>query len=772
MKEESMDKLPQLQLFSILVVDDDPIIQDVLGINLKKAGYIVTYASNGLEAIKKVHEAAPDLIISDIMMPEMDGLELLKELRSKKETSYIPIILLTAKSACEDVLDGINMGADEYLPKPFDTDILLAKVRSKINRPPVPSEFLLTDRQTGLLSMQNFILESSREIFRTSKSGKSGCLAYLDVLETARLKDRLGEGAEREVTKQISELIREIKQPLDILGHEPFKPFTLLMPEMGQESSQKYLRDIAHRISEYRFVVHEEKIQLTPVIGYSIFKKESSFNEVAEKTQIALEYACSQMDLEPKIYNDEAKIAIEKKRKVDTIKNNNLLSRISSNSRTITQFLISVILFLLLPYFLYVFLDKLGVDITPVVYYIVVVTLLITAIMIWIEGFLSLKKINPPENPDIKYPPASAIIAAYLPNEALTIVETINVFLKLDYPEPLQIILAYNTPQPLPVEKILQLIAEKDRRLMLLKVEGSESKSQNVNAAITYATGEFVGIFDADHHPEKNSFSRAWKWLSSTCDIVQGHCLVRNHDASWITRMVAVEFEAIYAVSHPGRTRLYDFGIFGGSNGYWKTELLRQTRLHGFMLTEDIDSSMRVTEEGYVIKTDPMLISRELAPGTLKTLWHQRMRWSQGWFQVSLEHFIHTIQTKKLSLRQKIGTFYLLAWREIYPWLSAQMFPIIAFWVWKYHGLKQLDWLIPIFVLTTLFTLSVGPGQTYFAYINSAKEIKEHKKWFISYLFVSSLFYTEFKNIIVRIAQIKEIMGERNWRVTPRTNKP
>jgi cellulose synthase/poly-beta-1,6-N-acetylglucosamine synthase-like glycosyltransferase len=266
----------------------------------------------------------------------------------------------------------------------------------------------------------------------------------------------------------------------------------------------------------------------------------------------------------------------------------------------------------------------------------------------------------------------------------------------------------------------------------------------------------------------KNAFSRAWHWLSSGYDIVQGHCLVRNYDASFVARMVAVEFESIYAVSHPGRTRLYGFGIFGGSNGYWKTDLLRQTRMHGFMLTEDIDSSMRVTEEGHRIATDPKLISRELAPGSVKALWNQRMRWAQGWFQVSRDHFMNAIRSKKLTGRQKVGAAYLLAWREIYPWISSQVFPIIAFWVWKYHGIDKLNWLIPIFVLTTVFTLSVGPGQALFAYLKAAPEIKRHKGWFWLYLLVSSLVYTEFKNVIARVAQLKELMGERSWRVTPR----
>jgi CheY-like chemotaxis protein/cellulose synthase/poly-beta-1,6-N-acetylglucosamine synthase-like glycosyltransferase len=757
---------------SILIVDDDSDIQLFVKIILTKGGFDVTVAGNGKEALQRISEATPDLIISDVMMPEMDGFSLLKELRSKSETAFIPLILLTTKNTNEDIIDGLNLGADDYLSKPFDASILLARVKSKLSRPPIPVENLILDRQTGLQSTQKFISEATREIFRSSKGGKPGCLAFLEILETPRYRERLGERADREISKQISEIIQQNSQSLDIFGHGPSGKFLILLPERDNFASQRYLKRILLKISEYNFVTHFEAIRLTPVIGYTIFENNTTYTEVSDKSQTALEYARSQMDLEPKIYNEEARRVTDKIRTSESAKKQvPKLAIFYANARSSIQFIVSLLFYLLIPFIIYVTLDKLGADITPFIYYVIVISLLITAIMIWVEGLQSLKDINPPKNPDIKYPPASAIIAAYLPNEAYTIVETIKVFLELEYPGPLQIILAYNSPMQLPVEKVLQKIAEQDPRLLLLKVEGSESKSQNVNASIAHVTGEFVGIFDADHHPAKNAFSRAWQWLSGSCDIVQGHCLVRNYNASWVAKMVAVEFEAIYAVSHPGRTRLYGFGIFGGSNGYWKTELLRQTRMHGFMLTEDIDSSMRVTENGYVIVTDPKIISRELAPGTLKALWNQRMRWSQGWFQVSMEHLLNAFRSKKLSIRQKIGAAYLLAWREIYPWLSSQMFPIIAFWVWKYHGMDKVNWLIPIFVLTSLFTLSVGPGQTFLAYLRAEKEIKDHKSWFFWYLLCSSIFYTEFKNIIARVAQIKEIMGERSWRITPRTNK-
>ncbi|MFD1733705.1 glycosyltransferase family 2 protein [Deinococcus malanensis] len=290
-------------------------------------------------------------------------------------------------------------------------------------------------------------------------------------------------------------------------------------------------------------------------------------------------------------------------------------------------------------------------------YLAVATALLGTAAFILLEGFLALNPQQPPEEPQSPYPRASAIIAAYLPNEAATVEETIDAFLRIDYPAGLQVILAYNTPRDLPVEAALRALAERDPRFVPFRVEGSTSKAQNVNAALAIVTGEVTAVFDADHQPDADSFRRAWRWLSSGWDVVQGHCVIRNGEESWVARMVAVEFESIYAVSHPGRARMHGFGIFGGSNGYWKTKLLRKIRMHGSMLTEDIDSALRSVEAGYKIANDPYLVSRELAPATLGALTNQRLRWAQGWFQVSLKHLPLGLRSRHLTLRQKLGFF-------------------------------------------------------------------------------------------------------------------
>ena len=747
----------------VLVVDDDALIRKLLTVSLRRAGYDVATASSGNEALARVREVTPDLIVSDVMMPDLDGFGLVEKLRADPSTRTIPLIFLTAKGSTDDLMTGLGLGADDYLAKPFDMNELTARVRAKVERPPIPSELLPRDRQTGFLSEQVFMQEAERELIRNQRGGKPGALAYLALNELPQLQNRLGTRSLAQIAKEVAALIGEEAQPLDLAGRDAEGRFLLLLPETDPDAARRRLVAISQRVMGRKFLVSGERLSLTPVVSFTVFDRQASVEQLRDRALLALDYAGSSLDLQPVRYDPKVHVP---RTKVEPSR----WSRFATKLRAPAQVVLVHVLALVAPLVLYVLLYDLGIDLAAPVYLFVVAALVITGLLIWIEGLYALRPVQPPDEPAAPYPRASAIIAAYLPNEAATVVETIEAFLRVDYPGPLQIILAYNTPQDMPVESVLRDIAERDPRFVPFRVERSTSKAQNVNAALGEASGEFVGVFDADHQPDPDSFSRAWRWLSSGYDVVQGHCVVRNGDESWVSRMVAVEFESIYAVSHPGRARMHGFGIFGGSNGYWKTDLLRQIRMHGFMLTEDIDSALRAVEAGYRIASDPHLISRELAPTTLKALWNQRMRWAQGWFQVSLKHLWRGLRSPKLSVRQKLGFLQLLGWREVYPWISVQIFPIVAFWAWRYGGLSNLDWFVPIFVLTTIFTLSVGPGQTLFAYLLAAPELRRHRRWFVSYLFVASLFYTEFKNMINRVSQAKEVTGEKQWKVTPRAS--
>jgi cellulose synthase/poly-beta-1,6-N-acetylglucosamine synthase-like glycosyltransferase len=428
---------------------------------------------------------------------------------------------------------------------------------------------------------------------------------------------------------------------------------------------------------------------------------------------------------------------------------------------------LSFVLSIAVPFAIMVISYNNGNDISPWFYWGVVATLVIMAVSQFTEGVAAMRRVDPPPAPDSKPPRATAIIAAYLPNEAATIMETLNSFFAQRYAGGLQIILAYNTTIDLPIEDELRLLAENNPDFIALRVPYSQSKASNINAALASVEGEFVGVFDADHHPMDGAFDRAWQWIADDVGIVQGHCVVRNGDESGVARMVAVEFEQIYAVNHPGRARVQGFGIFGGSNGYWNTQLFRTIRFQSRYLTEDIDSALRSVRSGARIVSDPQLLSRELAPIALRSLWKQRMRWAQGWFQVSLRHGHATVTKSGLSARAKLGIFMLLGWREIFPWAASLMWPTIAFVIWRESGLPSFE---PILALITVATLTSGPIQVAFAYRVATPDIRHRTSWWWRYLFVSTFFYSEFKNLIVRIAHLRHLLRQDEWVVTPRGN--
>ena len=118
----------------ILVVDDEEDVLELVGYNLKRSGYQVETASTGEEALTKTRRELPDLVILDLMLPGVDGLEVCKQLKGDVKTEGIPIIMLTAKGEEVDIVTGLELGADDYVTKPFSPKVLVARVRRLLHR--------------------------------------------------------------------------------------------------------------------------------------------------------------------------------------------------------------------------------------------------------------------------------------------------------------------------------------------------------------------------------------------------------------------------------------------------------------------------------------------------------------------------------------------------------------------------------------------------------------------------------------------------------------
>lgn len=118
----------------ILIVDDERDLVELVGYNLRKAGFDIAVAFTGRQALESVARRAPDLILLDIMLPELSGTEVASRIRSNPQTASIPIIMLTAKSEEVDQIVGLTVGADDYIPKPFSMKVLTARVQALLRR--------------------------------------------------------------------------------------------------------------------------------------------------------------------------------------------------------------------------------------------------------------------------------------------------------------------------------------------------------------------------------------------------------------------------------------------------------------------------------------------------------------------------------------------------------------------------------------------------------------------------------------------------------------
>ncbi len=153
----------------VLLVDDEKTLVKALKFNLEKEGFLVEEAYNGEEALEKAFEAAPDIIILDLMLPGLDGFEVCREIRKKEE---IPIIMLTAKGEDIDKVLGLELGADDYMTKPFNPRELVARMKAILRRSAARDEGLRKRIQIGELQidlLQHRVIKGERDVDLTAK---------------------------------------------------------------------------------------------------------------------------------------------------------------------------------------------------------------------------------------------------------------------------------------------------------------------------------------------------------------------------------------------------------------------------------------------------------------------------------------------------------------------------------------------------------------------------------------------------------------------------
>ena len=141
---------------NILIVDDEDDVLELVRYNLEKEGYAVQTAVCGEEALTKARAKLPDLIILDLMLPGIDGLSVCKKLKEDTKTQNIPVIMLTAKSEDSDIVSGLELGADDYVTKPFSPKVLIARVRRAFQRS------VVRDLNNAIVKVREMTIDPSR----------------------------------------------------------------------------------------------------------------------------------------------------------------------------------------------------------------------------------------------------------------------------------------------------------------------------------------------------------------------------------------------------------------------------------------------------------------------------------------------------------------------------------------------------------------------------------------------------------------------------------
>ncbi len=200
----------------VLVVDDEEPIRKIVSFQLEKAGYEVAACADGEEALRLVAESEPDLILLDVMMPNLDGYEVCKRLKSNYQTSHIPIIMVTAKSELENRLQGFEDGANDYITKPFAITELLVRVKNVL-------QWSQLQRQANPLTGLPGNISIEREIERRFQSNGNFSFMYADIDNFKAFNDYYGysrgDAAIKITADLLVEVVKEKGNPDDFVGH-------------------------------------------------------------------------------------------------------------------------------------------------------------------------------------------------------------------------------------------------------------------------------------------------------------------------------------------------------------------------------------------------------------------------------------------------------------------------------------------------------------------------------------------------------------------------
>lgn len=284
----------------ILVVDDVPDNVDILDARLASRGYTVVTATNGEEALERVREQAPHLILLDVMMPGMDGHEVARRIKSDERLPFIPIILVTALTEADDVVQGLESGADDHISKPYNFRELEARVRAMLRIKRLQDELDLKNRELedvnqrlkklsitdGLTELFNHrhVHELLHDEFgRMQRSGDPLSVAMIDLDRFKAVNDTYGHPTGDVILYETARIIREAAREIDMVGRYGGEEFIAILPDTDEAAAAAFAERVRARVEEHVFRDGATEVRMTMSAGVASFLGEGGAPETLLK---------------------------------------------------------------------------------------------------------------------------------------------------------------------------------------------------------------------------------------------------------------------------------------------------------------------------------------------------------------------------------------------------------------------------------------------------------------------------------------------------------
>lgn len=240
-------------LQKVLVADDDAINRQVLG-DLLKPEYTVIMAKNGAQTLERAARHQPDLILLDVVMPDMDGYEVLRRLRADAQTASIAVIFISGLDRPEDEANGLNLGASDYIAKPFNATVVTARVAlhlQVVRQRRMLERLAHIDGLTGLANRRRFDEVFETEWQRAQRGSRPLSLALLDIDCFKQYNDQYGHPAGDRVLRSVARTVASfMRRPIDLAARYGGEELVLLMPDTYAEQAQHVVGGICRAIEQ------------------------------------------------------------------------------------------------------------------------------------------------------------------------------------------------------------------------------------------------------------------------------------------------------------------------------------------------------------------------------------------------------------------------------------------------------------------------------------------------------------------------------------------